>query len=399
MTQMSSASRSTRLSVLLLAGLLACGESSSNPGDGGPSGGDGDGGVTDGDGAVEEDELEPPPEVAPGELALRVDEARNALIVGYPEYSNLEVSFTLANGEGAPPASLSAALFQVKTSAGLYVNAEPGTAYWVKNTTFCDPTRSVGGGASFSCTLLFSLGSDEAPVELFYRTPNALAGAGDDKRSATASVTVDPCSLCGTDCTYLDSDQRHCGACDNAATFMDDSFSTVTGDCVNGKVACPEEGQTMCPAKTTDTEYQGWCSYLSSSTNNCGACGHKVVNGSCEEGAPSCYDEGRMTTCGDNYCLDINDDPRNCGGCGKSCLAVAGEESSVDCALRQEGAAPRCELTRYFSRELGSKLELGDTCEELCKNNGFGGCNNCDQFSNAVEDLADEFYCGCVWMP
>src|SRR5690349_8316147 len=95
---------------LVCLSLLACG------GDGNTQPVDGGGSL---DGGSETDASEPVPEqlnAGAGQLALRVDRARQHVSAGSPGY--LEVQFTLANGAGAAPASLNPALFQVKTAAG-----------------------------------------------------------------------------------------------------------------------------------------------------------------------------------------------------------------------------------------------------------------------------------------
>ena len=375
-------SRGWLLALLVLA-LAACGGDGPSAVDGGDAEGSGDGGVGgDGD---EPDEMEPPPDVAPGQLALRVDQARRVRAQD-GTWNNLEIAFTLANGSGSAPASLNFALFQVKTASGLYVATYNGSTYWV-NGDSCNPSISVAGGSSFSCTLTVDLDDDAVPTELYYRTPNKIAGVGDDQRDVTATFTVEACTECETVCTYLDRSSEHCGACNSPVTLRSDVNGEATGSCVNGKPTC-DEGLTLCGEL---------CSDLTTSYN-CGQCGARVYEGTCNAGVPMCYpSDSTLATCGAETCIDTTREIAHCGGCNKSCYAKF-PDSNPFCEQVPEAGGLACGLQIEFDRSAGELMD-GDTCDTLCKRRGLDGCGGCNPDEQPVNSDTDYRTCGCYWKP
>jgi hypothetical protein len=390
------------MGVLLAVGCGGSSDKKDDPaGDAGPGG---DGSVEDNDAAIEEEE-NPPLSAADGEVAIRVDQARRASSDG--DYGYVYVAFTLANGANSPPASLNLALFSVKTSDGLYVAASVSSPYWV-DAEACNPAVSVGGGASASCALTFELEDSATPVELFYQTAGKIAGTGSDQRSATAALTLEPCTQCGTDCTYLDYDPGHCGACDNALelAYGDDNYQDISLACRRGKPVCPvEEELTLCETVRYDPGVPGGtpvyrCTDIQTSERNCGACGKVVEHGECIAGQPTCGEsETPYTTCGEkSYCVDLVNDRANCGTCGHSCeVAPAGKgrPSNGHCGERVAGQC--ADYFVSFQVTEGAVLAEGDTCAEVCAANGYEGCiAESDRCSNAV-GTSGSIECPCFW--
>jgi hypothetical protein len=370
------------LIALLLAGLSACGGDDKSALDGGAEQ-QGDGG-TGGDSSMPV-HMDPPPEVKAGELGLRVDQARRVRSSD-GTWGQLEVAFSLANGAGSAPASLNFGLFQVKTSAGLYVAAYNASTYWVDGEP-CNASISVAGGSSFSCTLTIDLADDQIPIELYYRTANKIAGVGDDQREATAPFSVEACTECESECTYLDRDSDNCGACGSPINLRLDTNGQNVGSCLNGKPACPE-GLTLCGELCSDL----------TSGYNCGKCGARVYEGTCNAGAPMCYPSDMpLTTCGDESCIDTTRTLAHCGGCNKDC-SVKFPDSNPSCEQVTEAAGRACRLSTEFDRSTGD-LKDGDTCQTLCKRGGYDGCAGCDPSEQPVGSDEDYRLCGCYWKP
>jgi hypothetical protein len=391
------------LHVLALAGALlttACGSDGDKPADDG-MGSDLDGGSPDG--STEEEE-NPPLGAGKGEVALRVDQARRATRDGDVGYVN--VAFTLANGSDSPPASLNLALFSVKTSSGLYVMASATSPGWVEG-EMCNPSVAVGAGASSACALAFELEDDQMPVELFYQTAGKIAGTGSDQRSATAALTLEQCTPCGTDCTYLDRDTQNCGTCGNVLEvgYDENLNQNVTLECRKGKAACPsdEPNLTGCVMRRYDSGVPGGvevlaCIDLNTTERHCGACDRRVEHGECVNGQASCS-EGEYTTCGDDaYCVDLTQDLANCGACGHTCnVPPAGEISGSGYTFCGEEKPGECSAYIRFDAALGATLAEGDSCTKACLANGFTGClassSSCANLTGAGLTLE----CPCVW--
>jgi hypothetical protein len=391
------------LGMLALQGALltACGGGGDKAAD---HTGDLDGGAQDGSMEVEN----PPLHAGKGEVALRVDQARRASRDG--EVGDVHVAFTLANGDGSPPASLNLALFSVKTSAGLYVMASANTPSWVDG-ELCNPSVAVGAGASASCALSFELEADATPVELFYQTPGQIAGTGTDQRSATAALTLEPCTPCGADCTYVDRDSANCGTCGNSLDDgYDDQGNATYMNCVRGKPACPtsEHDYSLCIVHKDDPYVDGGvdvfnCTDFKTSLWHCGGCGKAVEHGECANGQPVCDDvEGaEYTMCGqESFCADLTQDVANCGSCGHSCEQAPGGriENLSGCVLGEMGAAEaKCSAYVRFEAAAGDHIAEGDSCTKLCLAHGFETCTpgweGCAQQADSYLSMA----CSCMW--
>jgi hypothetical protein len=248
-----------------------------------------------------------PPVAAPGQLALRVEQARDA------SSSHLEIALTLSNGAGGAAAALNPLLFSVRTSDGLYHIADGyETADWVDGSA-CDPTTQVGGSAYARCTLSINLKGSDGPSELRYSAPGATTGVG-DTRTASAMFTVEPCTPCGNStCTYLDRDKANCGSCGTMVPSGDASAA-----CINGVVTCRSAALTYCATPATPSGQ--YCVNLQSDDQNCGSCGTSVYQGNCTNGMPTC-DHGRVPIkSGDDYeCVDLTSNADNCGTPGYVC--------------------------------------------------------------------------------
>lgn len=205
---------------------------------------------------------------APGQLQIVVHRARQT------KTSNLEIVATLANGTGAPSAPIQPSLFQVKTKSGLYFGANGDELSWVKQAV-CEWNASLAAGESYTCAMAFDIDASQSPIELRYSTPNALAGIGDDQRIASTAIELEPCVMCGDDCTYTDIDEEHCGECD--VRIGRKQF------CDNGLVRClaPEEIDDAGTATSFEL-CDGVCVDLETDKNNCGACGKPAPGRYCE---------------------------------------------------------------------------------------------------------------------
>jgi hypothetical protein len=75
-----------------------------------------------------------------------------------------------------------------------------------------------------------------------------------------------PNELCGSDCVDTETDEDHCGECDNACP--------AAATCTNGECDCPGD-QIPCGTECIDGQ---------SDDENCGGCGHDCLTGSCTNG-------------------------------------------------------------------------------------------------------------------
>ena len=166
---------------------------------------------------------------------------------------------------------------------------------------------------------------------------------------------------CGEDeCTFLDGDPRHCGACGNACpreapvcmggacaadcgglTDCDGGcFDLATsrvhcgrcgaecfggGRCVDGACTCPE-GYTRC----LGTFMGDMCTDLEHRWNFCGDCENQCADGEfCYRG--TCQDDcGELTACGHD-CVDLQTSRQGCGYCEVTCDGAWGTCSEGRC--------------------------------------------------------------------
>jgi hypothetical protein len=349
---------------------------------------------------------EPPP-VAAGQLALRVEQARQTMGATGPGY--LDLAITLANGSGGNPVPLNPLLFQVRTSDGLYYAATVTPTTWVDGDG-CDPTVQVGSDANARCSLRFDLKSSSGPNQLRYTAPGVAVGLG-DMRTATASIAVEPCSPCGTECTYLDRDVDNCGACGQQV-----SNNAVTSDgrsihmaCLAGVPTCDPTMHgtggaplTYCAKGNSENSADHpVCSDLPSDPLNCGACGADIGNGNCVNGKPSCT--AGETYCSMSGCVNLKMDSENCGACGATggtdgtctngvigcynkdllCMGKCTQQGTMNCG----SCGHAC--TKNMGDECTSFAAAGYTCEHIivvtpscddsccattCTGNGYSDC-------------------------
>lgn len=291
----------------------------------------------------------PGPGSAPaGGLSLTVVKAREVTRSGVTQ---VHVAVTLQNGAGAAPLSVNPVLFQLQDSAGVLVTGAPESEpRWVGGSA-CDPTVAIAGGATLTCDLQFSPQSAANPTTLLYRTANAITATGEDRRTASAPLTVEPCTTCGADCTYPDVDLRNCGACGTLATG-----AAVT--CQGGRVTCAQAGLTACPPGAPAPV----CVNLATDPANCGACGHQV-DGPCAGGVLTCA--AGQSPCPSNsargpFCANLKTDSANCGTCGTQVpTAQACLDGQPGCRVGSY-CASAMEATDPFGGTLGFAAECFD---------------------------------------
>jgi hypothetical protein len=192
------------------------------------------------------------------------------------------------NGEAPLPANF--VLFTLETE-GLAFLASPHTALAEKP---CASDLQIIQGSSITCDLVFEVHEKERPRSLRYDAV--------DGRKATASVSLEACTWCGTDCVNLKTSLLHCGQCNRQLT---------NGQaCVDGNPVCLASGLTLCGLQ---------CADLRSDPKHCGACNRPVAqNQRCVEGMPQCSLSHELL-CG-GQCVSVRDDPMNCGQCGRQCV-------------------------------------------------------------------------------
>ncbi|MBL8716830.1 MAG: hypothetical protein JNL79_12585 [Myxococcales bacterium] len=170
---------------------------------------------------------------------------------------------------------------------------------------------------------------------------------------SSSGEAVNPCAAtetqCGATCADLTSSAENCGAC---GTKCGAGEACVTGKC---STTCPA-GQLVCSSKCVSTD---------NDNANCGACGTKCGAGEvCSAGKCATSCAASLTTCdgsgGSKYCANTQTDNDNCGKCAEKCAA------GLACK------AGKCELS------CGTGLDL---CTSACvdfktDNNNCGACGN-----------------------
>lgn len=351
----------------------------------------------------------------PGQVALQVLKARQT------SGGDLQISVALANGKGGAAVMLNPVLFQVMTLDGLLTyprgamaagapggnqaeSAAPAPTMpssdgisrtegplpeWLVPGADPDVMTSLAGGYNVVLRLAFPLGGRKAASLIFNEfgaAAAAVAKAG-AARTASSAVAIEPCTVCGNTCTYLDLDPNNCGACGTALSRRASSGASVAA-CVDGKPSCGSPRETLCGAPGA---YE--CADLQTDRQNCGACGVRLGDElvfhdqnpapSCVAGKPTCAAEG-LSVCLDHgyaLCADLATDPRNCGSCG----------TKLESASCRDGA-PEC-----FYGEMPVKVGSVTKCLDLktdAQNCGAGG-RECAQVPPlGVLNVCTEGRCG-----
>jgi hypothetical protein len=149
-----------------------------------------------------------------------------------------------------------------------------------------------------------------------------------------------------------------------------------------------------CGAPTTETmscslpteNCSGACVDTSSSTRNCGACGHACAAGEqCSGGTcvPSC---GTKTLC-DGACVDTSSDDLNCGRCGHVCgsnQSCSGGTCASTCACTT-GKFSCSGSTTLNTCNDGCSWTAND-CNSSCIAGGYDGASGCGYASDLGHD-------------
>lgn len=134
-----------------------------------------------------------------------------------------------------------------------------------------------------------------------------LAACSESKTAAERCQALEG-TLCDNSCANLQSDNAHCGTCDNACT--QGQFCSA-GVCSDG---CAAWGGTICGSQCVDTQ---------ADNDNCGACALACKDGfSCRAGACTLGCQQPQIVCtveAESRCLDPTSDGQNCGQCGVVC--------------------------------------------------------------------------------
>jgi hypothetical protein len=174
-------------------------------------------------------------------------------------------------------------LFQITATSGLQYAASPLTATYPGG---CDPTASITPGHQTECSAVFQFPSTAVASAVSY----TLATGG----AVTTPVQVTTCTVCGGQCTDLQTDPANCGSCGNNAA----------GGCSGGHPVCTSS-QLLCGATCQDQ-----------SVDACGSCTH----------APACT--GAATACTHGHCTQTkySDTPSSgdavCHAAGLTCYDV-----------------------------------------------------------------------------
>lgn len=195
----------------------------------------------------------------------------------------------------------------------------------------------------------------------------------DGERCASGKcVTSCPSStstVCGSSCIDVQSNRNHCGACNNTCA---DGQICFGGQCVlscpKSAPACGLDGQKTCCSGTCCNDT---CLDLQSNSRHCGACNKPCAGGSlcfqgqcvltCPDSAPLCGPTGQKTCCPNSCCngacIDTQTNPTNCGSCGNAC--PKGQVCSLGhCKLSCPNGTARCGTT-----------EKQVCCDGTCCNN------------------------------
>lgn len=308
---------------------------------------------------------------APGQLALKVHQARQSR--DGSKVGALELSVTLANGQGGAAVPLASAYFRLKLKSGLIKMPVGGQVRWVDGTV-PNTSDALADDASYGpWPLRFDVdAAADAPLELSFEMPG-IAAAGTtigDGRKATAAVSLEACTRCGSVCTYTDRDTANCGQCGRSTVVTGQSNA-----CKNGNVVCDNADRpSACPIGTAI-----YCVNLQTDPSNCGACGNGVGIGSCVGGAPQC--SANATLC-DSVCTEDNS-VYNCGSCSVQCKRASGDQ-----CFHESGAAT-CGTQVACSTLLNGSPNYDDGCKRL----NYKGCVRSDNNRCLSSGSANVCYC------
>jgi len=146
------------------------------------------------------------------------------------------------------------------------------------------------------------------------------ASCDEDEGSCTGDECGEGTTCCPSGCENLQSNDKHCGACDHACAKTE---HCTDGMCITDCrwKGCPSAKYTCC--NTTPNVYR--CVDTTSDKANCGGCGQ-----ACDTPGYICCDSG---------CIDPMTDLGHCGGCGTSCVGNQETPYCVggQCSPCQEG--------------------------------------------------------------
>lgn len=165
---------------------------------------------------------------------------------------------------------------------------------------------------------------------------------------------------CGSLCLVLETDPRHCGACDMAC---DTDQVCEQGKCI-ARGSCGKE-QAFCG---------GLCVSTSRDPLHCGACGNGCGPGqSCQNGRCDCVPP--FVSCG-GRCIDTQAHGKHCGACGNECPAgqVCADGrclSSCPSATSEpcEGGCVNLDNNLLHCGTCGRECQAGESCQK-----GVCGC-------------------------
>ncbi|BEI86634.1 hypothetical protein CcaverHIS002_0609210 [Cutaneotrichosporon cavernicola] len=166
-------------------------------------------------------------------------------------------------------------------------------------------------------------------------------------------------------CIDLANDPTHCGTCENQCQKGEACVAGSCGSCPTGQQAC-----------STDTQPPTYpCIDILSNHDNCGACGRKCEEGSqCINGDCTC--PAGLLACGTDLasCIDPMTNPKFCGSCDVSC--GDGNCTQGVCSSCSKAGEVFC---NGACRDVSSDESHCGGCYQVCENEGEY-CNNgvCD---------------------
>jgi len=211
--------------------------------------------------------------------------------------------------------------------------------------------------------------------------PNETCSGGECHCNAGGQVCVAPNDTCCVPggCVDISTDDSHCGDC---TTSCDAAEVCEGGDC-----HCGGSGGPICQAAETCCTDE--CANLQTSEAHCSGCdlpcdpGETCESGTCRCGGsgPDC--SGDQTCCGSD-CVDTNSDNGNCGDCGNVCDPGETCESGTcrcggsgsDCDAPEECCGTQCRNTQTDNNHCGGcniTCDPGESCVTAgCKCGGTG---------------------------